>query len=65
MGDQRRFSTARRARCGGGIIQRGGTVLQTRRSKAFMERSGQQQAIGKMREAGIDALVINRRGWFH
>ena len=46
------------ARDVGGIIQRGGTVLQTRRSKAFMERSGQQQAIAKMKEAGIDALVI-------
>ena len=46
------------ARDVGGIIQRGGTFLQTRRSDAFRERSGQQKAIGKMKEAGIDALVI-------
>src|SRR5258706_7138268 len=46
------------ARDVGGILQRGGTVLQTRRSEAFRERSGQQKAIGKMKEAGINALVI-------
>ncbi len=42
----------------GGILQRGGTVLLTSRSKRFMEPSGQRNAIRKMNEAGIDALVI-------
>ena len=46
------------ARDVGGILQRGGTVLQTRRSEAFREPAGQQKAILKMKEAGIDALVI-------
>src|SRR3954468_19871192 len=46
------------ARDVGGILQRGGTVLQPRRSEAFREPSGQQKAIEKMREAGINALVI-------
>jgi 6-phosphofructokinase 1 len=46
------------ARDVGGILQRGGTVLQTRRSEAFRQPSGQQKAIGKMKEAGINGLVI-------
>lgn len=46
------------ARNVGGILQRGGTVLQTRRSEAFRQRDGQQQAIVKMKEANIDGLVI-------
>jgi 6-phosphofructokinase 1 len=46
------------ARDVGGIIQRGGTVLQTRRSEAFREREGQQKAIARMKEAGMDALVV-------
>jgi len=46
------------ARAVGGIIQRGGTVLQTRRSAAFREHSGQQEAIAQMKKTGIDALVI-------
>jgi 6-phosphofructokinase 1 len=46
------------ARDVGGILQRGGTILQTRRSGQFRERSGQQQAICSMKEAGIDALVV-------
>ncbi len=46
------------ARDVGGILQRGGTVLQTRRSEAFRELSGQQKAILNMKEAGIDALVV-------
>jgi len=42
----------------GGILQRGGTVLLTSRSKRFMETSGQRDAIRKMNGAGIDALVV-------
>ncbi len=46
------------ARAVGGILQRGGTVLLTSRSKRFMEPTGQREAIRKMNEAGIDALVV-------
>jgi len=46
------------ARDVGGILQRGGTVLQTRRSNAFKEPDGQKKAILRMKEAGIDALVV-------
>jgi 6-phosphofructokinase 1 len=46
------------ARDVGGILQRGGTVLLTSRSKRFMEPTGQREAIRKMNEAGIDALVV-------
>src|SRR6266446_2315474 len=46
------------ARDVGGILQRGGTVLQTRRSEAFKEPGGQQKAILKIKEAGMDALVV-------
>ena len=42
----------------GGILQRGGTILQTRRSKRFMEKTGQRDAIRKMNEAGMDALIV-------
>ena len=46
------------ARDVGGILQRGGTILQTRRSKRFMEKSGQRDAIRKMNESGMDALIV-------
>ena len=46
------------ARDVGGILQRGGTILQTRRSKRFMEKTGQRDAIRKMNEAGMDALIV-------
>lgn len=42
----------------GGILQRGGTVLLTSRSKRFMEPAGQREAIRKMNEAGMDALIV-------
>ena len=42
----------------GGILQRGGTILLTSRSKRFMEPAGQRDAIRKMNEAGINALVV-------
>lgn len=46
------------ARSVGGILQRGGTILLTSRSKRFMEPSGQRDAIRKMNEARIDALIV-------
>ncbi len=46
------------ARSVGGILQRGGTILLTSRSKRFMEPAGQREAIRKMNEAGIDALIV-------
>jgi 6-phosphofructokinase 1 len=46
------------ARFVGSILQRGGTILLTSRSKRFMEPTGQRDAIRKMNEAGIDALVV-------
>jgi 6-phosphofructokinase 1 len=46
------------ARDVGGILQRGGTFLQTRRSEAFREARGQREAIRKMNEAGMDGLVV-------
>lgn len=42
----------------GGILQRGGTVLQTRRSMLFKEARGQREAIRRMNEAGMDGLVV-------
>ncbi|MBE7433007.1 MAG: 6-phosphofructokinase [Anaerolineales bacterium] len=42
----------------GGILQRGGTVLLTSRSKRFQEPTGQRDAIRKMNEAGMDALIV-------
>jgi 6-phosphofructokinase 1 len=46
------------ARDVGGILQRGGTILQTRRSERFKEKNGQRDAIRKMNEAGMDALIV-------
>ena len=42
----------------GGIMQRGGTILQTARSKDFREPRGQREAIRQMNNADIDALVV-------
>ena len=39
-------------------IQRGGTILKTARSKAFLEAEGRKTAYENMVEAGIDALVV-------
>ncbi|HUI89424.1 MAG TPA: 6-phosphofructokinase [Anaerolineales bacterium] len=41
-----------------GILQRGGTILQTSRSPRFMESKGQREAIRRMNEAGMDALIV-------
>jgi 6-phosphofructokinase 1 len=46
------------ARDVGGILQRGGTILQTRRSQRFFEKSFQREAIRNMNSAGMDGLVV-------
>jgi 6-phosphofructokinase 1 len=46
------------ARDVGGILQRGGTILQTSRSAHFTLPKGQREAIRRMNEAGMEALVI-------
>jgi 6-phosphofructokinase 1 len=42
----------------GAILQRGGTILQTRRSMEFMQPAGQREAIRMMNNEGIDGLVV-------
>jgi len=42
----------------GGIIERGGTILRSARSKAFLETEGQASALKRIREHRIDGLVI-------
>ena len=46
------------ARDVGGILRRGGTILQTRRSERFKDPKGQREAIRRMNEAGVDALIV-------
>ncbi|MDX1938319.1 MAG: 6-phosphofructokinase [Flavihumibacter sp.] len=40
------------------IIQRGGTILKTARSKAFLDPAGREQAYNNLKQHGIDGLVI-------
>ena len=40
------------------IIQRGGTILKTARSKEFFEHEGRKKAYENLRKRGIDSLVI-------
>jgi 6-phosphofructokinase 1 len=42
----------------GDIIQRGGTILQTARSKEMLTPEGQQKAADNLRKRGIDSLVV-------
>ncbi len=42
----------------GGILQRGGTILQTARSKEFREASGQREAVRQINNAGMDAVIV-------
>lgn len=50
----------------GGILNRGGTVLLTARSKEFMTREGQQKAVDNIHRLGIEGLVvIGGEGSFH
>jgi 6-phosphofructokinase 1 len=46
------------ARDVGGIIHRGGTILQTARSDRFMESSWQDRAAEFLKEEGIEGLVV-------
>src|SRR5262245_51813974 len=46
------------ARDVGGILQRGGTILQTRRSERFKEAKGQREAVRHMNEAGMEGLIV-------
>ena len=47
------------------IIQRGGTILKSARSKRFMEKAGRQKAYDNLQKHGIDALVaIGGNGTF-
>jgi 6-phosphofructokinase 1 len=46
------------ARDVGGIIQRGGTILQTARCKEFYTAEGQEAGLKNLRHGGIDALVV-------
>ncbi len=46
------------ARDVGGIIQRGGTFLQTARSAEFMTVEGRKQAVRRLNDRRIDGLVI-------
>ena len=41
-----------------GTIQRGGTILKTARSKAFLTEEGRKQAYENLKANGIDALVV-------
>jgi len=41
----------------GGIINRGGTILKTARSKDFMKPAGRAQACKKVKEAGIEGII--------
>ncbi len=40
------------------IIQRGGTILKTARSKAFMTDEGMEQAYNALQQHGIEALIL-------
>jgi len=42
----------------GDILQRGGTILQTARSKEFMQPEGKRRAAEILREYGIDGLIV-------
>jgi 6-phosphofructokinase 1 len=47
------------------IIQRGGTILKTARSKRFMEKEGREKAFNTLQEFKIDAIVaIGGNGTF-
>jgi len=42
----------------GGIIERGGTILYTARSAAFLTPEGQKRALTTIANAGIDGLIV-------
>ena len=46
------------ARSVSGILQRGGTILQSARCQRFRTKEGRQQAFNHVEKAGIDGLII-------
>jgi 6-phosphofructokinase 1 len=46
------------ARDVGGIIQQGGTILGSTRCEAFHTKAGQQRALARLEEHGIDGLIV-------
>lgn len=42
----------------GGIITRGGTILQTARSKTFMTHEGRTEAVENLKSLGVEGLVV-------
>ena len=42
----------------GGIIQKGGTILQTARSEEFKTKPGQREAVRELNANGIDGVVV-------
>jgi 6-phosphofructokinase 1 len=42
----------------GGIIERGGTILRTARSKSFMTKEGRETAVARLHENGCEGLVV-------
>lgn len=42
----------------GGIINRGGTVLQTARCKEFREKEGRERAVAQLRKNRVEGLVV-------
>lgn len=42
----------------GGIIDRGGTILRTARSKTFMTKEGREAAVARLKENGCEGLVV-------
>ncbi len=46
------------ARSVGGIIQRGGTILQTQRFPAFAEARHQREALRQLNAAGVEGVVV-------
>lgn len=42
----------------GDIIHRGGTILYSARSQEFMTHAGQQRAVERLKQEGIDGLVV-------
>jgi 6-phosphofructokinase 1 len=41
-----------------GILQRGGTILQTARNEEFKTKQGQRKALRRLNEHGIDGIVV-------
>jgi 6-phosphofructokinase 1 len=46
------------ARSVGGILQRGGTMLGTARSKEFVTVTGQREAIRQLNESSVDGVIV-------